>query len=75
MPASATCIIVNRTPERADALADALGQPGRVHPRYFDDLRTLVNFDLVINATSAARGSTLPPLPLRLLAPRAAWWT
>ena len=31
-------LIVNRTPERADALVDALGQPGRVHPRYFDDL-------------------------------------
>ncbi|HJW44989.1 MAG TPA: shikimate dehydrogenase [Lysobacter sp.] len=63
--------IVNRTPERADALADALGQPGRVHPRYFHDLRTLVNFDLIVNATSAARGSALPPLPVRLLAPRA----
>jgi shikimate dehydrogenase len=62
--------IVNRTPERADALADALGQPGRVHPRYFGDLRTLGNFDLVINATSAARGSALPALPINLIAPR-----
>ncbi|HEV8693135.1 MAG TPA: shikimate dehydrogenase [Lysobacter sp.] len=62
--------IVNRTPERTDALADALGQPGRVHPRYFGDLRTLGSFDLVINATSAARGSALPPLPVRLIAPR-----
>ncbi|HEY0505542.1 MAG TPA: shikimate dehydrogenase [Lysobacter sp.] len=62
--------IVNRTPERADALADALGQPGRVHPRYFDDLRTIGSFDLIINATSAAREAALPTLPIALAAPR-----
>lgn len=60
--------IVNRTPERTDALADALGQPGRVHPRYFDDLRTLGSFDLIINATSAARDAGLPALPFTLMA-------
>jgi len=62
--------IVNRTPERADALADALAQPGRVHPRYFDDLRALGTFDLIINATSAARESVLPVLPIALAGPR-----
>jgi shikimate dehydrogenase len=64
--------IVNRTPERADALADALAQPGRVHPRYLEDVGNLGNFDLVINATSAARGSALPPLPVNVIAPRGA---
>ena len=64
--------IVNRTPERADALADALAQPGRVHPRYLEDIGSLGNFDLVINATSAARGSALPSLPVNVLAPRGA---
>lgn len=64
--------IVNRTPEKADALADALARPGRVHPRYWDDLRTLGNFDLVVNATSAARTASLPNLPIGLIAPRAA---
>lgn len=64
--------IVNRTPERADALADALAQPGRVHPRYFKDVGTLGNFDLVINATSAARSGTFPSLPINLVAPRGA---
>ncbi|GAB3382170.1 shikimate dehydrogenase [Lysobacter fragariae] len=64
--------IVNRTAERTDALADALGQPGRVHPRYFDDLRTLGSFDLIVNATSAARESGLPTLPMSLIAPRSA---
>lgn len=66
--------IVNRTPERADALADALAQPGRVHPRYFGDLRTLGSFDLVVNATSAAREGHMPPLPTTLvsMSPRCA---
>lgn len=64
--------IVNRTPERADALADVLAQPGRVHPRYLNDVGTLGNFDLVINATSAARVASLPSLPINLIAPRGA---
>ena len=62
--------IVNRTPERADALADALGEPRRVHPRYFDDLEALGEFDLVVNATSAARGGSFPSLPMSLVGPR-----
>ena len=64
--------IVNRTPERADALADSLGQPGRVHPRYFEDLPAIGEFGLVINANSAARGGALPRLPMSLLGPRSA---
>ena len=62
--------IVNRTPGRSDALADALGEPGRVHSRHFADLDTLGEFDLVLNATSAARDGTLPALPMSLLGPR-----
>lgn len=58
--------IVNRNPERADALADALGEPGRVHPRYFSDLPSLGEFDLILNATSAARNHALPTLPMSL---------
>ena len=64
--------VVNRTPEHADALADAMGQPGRVHPRYFDDLGKLGEFTLVIQATSAARGAGLPPLPMGLVGNRCA---
>jgi len=48
-------VIVNRTPERADALADALGEPARAHSRYWKDLRELGNFELIVNATSAGR--------------------
>ena len=62
--------IANRSPERADALADALGQPGRVHPRYIDDLRALGEFDLIVNATAATREGALPALPISLLGPR-----
>jgi shikimate dehydrogenase len=64
--------IVNRTPERADALADALGEPGRVHPRYLADLAALGEFDLIVNATSAARGGELPALPHALVGRRTA---
>ncbi len=64
--------IVNRSPERADALADLLGQPGRVHPRYLGDVAALGEFDLVINATSANRGGMLAPLPSSLVGRRTA---
>jgi len=64
--------IVNRTPERADALADALGEPGRVHPRYLKDLKALGEFDLLINATSATRDAQLPVLPMSLAGRRTA---
>ena len=66
----ADLFIVNRTPERADALADALGEPDRVHPRYFADLATLGAFDLIINATAASRGASALTLPASLIAPR-----
>jgi shikimate dehydrogenase len=48
-------VIVNRTPERADALADALGDPARAHSRYWESLRDLGDFELIVNATSAGR--------------------
>lgn len=64
--------IVNRTPERADALVDALAQPGRVHPRYLDDLAALGEFGLIINATSATRSAQLPHLPGSLVGRRTA---
>ena len=64
--------VVNRSPERADALADSIGQPGRVHPRYLDDIGALGEFDLVINATSAARTGGLPRLPKSIVGRRTA---
>ena len=64
--------IVNRTSSRADALADLLGQPGRVHPRHLADIGTLGEFELVVNATSAARGGEMPTLPRSLVGRRMA---
>ena len=64
--------VVNRTAQRADALVDALAQPGRVHPRYLDDLVALGEFDLIVNATSAARNGQIPTLPRALVGRRTA---
>lgn len=64
--------IVNRTPQRTDALADALGEPGRVHPRYLNDLPALGEFDLIVNATSAAREGPMFSIPRALVGRRCA---
>ncbi|KAF1685695.1 shikimate dehydrogenase [Pseudoxanthomonas broegbernensis] len=51
-------VVVNRTPERADALVDALGQPKRAHSRYWNDLSNQGDFELIVNATSAGRNGS-----------------
>lgn len=66
----AELFVVNRHAERADALVDALGQPGRVHSRYWDDLGTLGRFDFVINATSAGRAEGTLALPMGIVGAR-----
>jgi shikimate dehydrogenase len=63
--------IVNRTPEHADALADAIGEPDRVRTHYWNDLGNWGGFDLVINATSAGHTGQKLELPASLLASRA----
>lgn len=60
-------VVVNRTPERADALVDALGEPGRANSRYWEDLRELGDFELIVNATSAGRGEDGFSAPLSLV--------
>lgn len=64
--------VVNRDSAKADALVDQIGEPGRVHSRYFEDLGTLGEFDLILNATSASRHGALPSLPMSLVGPRSA---
>ncbi len=66
-----TLTIVNRSPERADALADRLGEPARAHSRYWEDLPGLGSYDLIINATSAGVQGKALDLPFSLIAPRA----
>ncbi len=61
-------IVVNRSPERADALVDAMSEPGRAISAYWEALREQGDFELIINATSAARGGeNLFNLPLSLV--------
>lgn len=62
--------VVNRTPSRTDALADALGDPGRVHPRYIEQLGEMGEFELIVNATSAGRVGDFPALPRSLVGMR-----
>ena len=64
-------VIVNRTPERADALADAVGEPARVATRYWEDLGNCGSFELIVNATSAGHDRATLDLPFALVAPRA----
>lgn len=63
--------IANRSPERADALADRIGQPGRVHVRYWADLGHSGSYTFVVDATAAGVAGTALDLPFNLLAPRA----
>jgi shikimate dehydrogenase len=67
----ASLTIVNRSPEAADALADAIGEPGRVHTRYWKDLGNIGSYDLIVNATSAGVLGTSLRLPFSLAGARA----
>lgn len=66
-----TLTIVNRSPEAADALADAIGEPARVHTRYWKDLADIGSFDLIVNATSAGTLGQSLSLPFSLVGSRA----
>ena len=67
-----TLTIVNRSPAAADALADAIGEPARVHTRYWEDLADIGSFDLIVNATSAGTLGKSLTLPFSLAGSRAA---
>ncbi len=54
----AEMFVVNRTPERADALCDLLGEPARAHSRYWEQLGELGEFDLIVNTTAIGRSDT-----------------
>ncbi|MFU8838312.1 MAG: shikimate dehydrogenase [Thiohalomonadaceae bacterium] len=63
-------MIANRTPERAQELADAFEEQGHVEGCRFDDLDG-VRFDIIINGTSASLKGEVPPLPEGILRPDA----
>jgi shikimate dehydrogenase len=58
--------IVNRTPERADALADRFAQPARINTAYWDALHDIGAFDFILNATAAGHQGIQFNLPFSL---------
>ncbi|MFP4335459.1 MAG: shikimate dehydrogenase [Wenzhouxiangella sp.] len=58
----ALAVILNRTGERAEALAQKFAHRGVVIGGGFDQAGDLSGFDLLIQATSSGHGQTLPPL-------------
>jgi shikimate dehydrogenase len=66
-----TLTIVNRSPEAADVLADAIGDPARAHTRYWADLASIGSYDLIVNATSAGVLGAALQLPFSLIGARA----
>lgn len=63
----AEVVIANRTPDRAQELADAFEEFGRVDGCGFGDLDGS-RYDIVINGTSASLKGEVPPLPEGILA-------
>ena len=59
-------LVVNRTPEKAHALADRFSDLGPIAAGGFDALQA-GDWDLIINGTSASLAGELPPLPASLL--------
>lgn len=59
-------VIANRTPEKAEALADLFAELGPVSGEPFEALGER-QFDLIINGTSASLSGDLPPLPSQIL--------
>ncbi|MEE4297218.1 MAG: shikimate dehydrogenase [Wenzhouxiangella sp.] len=64
-------VILNRTRERAEALAAKFSHRGVVIGGGFDQAGDLKDFDLLIQATSSGHNQALPPLDRNWLADRA----
>jgi shikimate dehydrogenase len=66
----ASLTIANRTPARAQALADALAAPGQVRLARWGELDQHGAFDLIVNATSAGVQHVALALPASLVQAR-----
>ena len=66
----ATLVIANRTRDKALALAQHFAQRGYCAGAGYPDLAGM-QFDIVINATSASVSGDVPPLPPHIFAPQA----
>ncbi len=58
--------IANRNPARADQLIDHIGEPGRCHSIYWQDLNDAGVFDLIINGTAAGHFNEKLELPFSI---------
>lgn len=67
----ARLVLVNRSRERALALAERFGLPREDHVVGWENLATAGRFDLVINATSLGHQGLAPPLEVSAFAPGA----
>lgn len=67
----AQLVLANRTPQRAEDLAQRMANAGAIQPAAFTDMSRMAPFDLVINATSAGHTGRLPPVTRDLFAPGA----
>jgi shikimate dehydrogenase len=63
-------VLANRSADKADALADRLGQPDRVHTVYWNDLHDAGMFEFVLNGTAAGQRGAKLDLPFSLTGPR-----
>ena len=66
----ARVVIANRTPDKAEALAEEFSSLGNLEGCGYDDLWGS-RFDLIINGTSASLQGKVPPLPEDILSARA----
>lgn len=64
----ARLVIANRTPDRAQALAEEFSSLGRLEGCGYEELGG-ARFDLIINGTSASLQGTVPPVPPGILSP------
>jgi shikimate dehydrogenase len=63
-------VIAARRPERADALADLIGEPARISTVYWNDLAASGNYEFILNATSAGHRNDALDLPFAIAQPR-----
>ncbi|WP_367155416.1 shikimate dehydrogenase [Methylomonas sp. HYX-M1] len=60
-------LLINRTVEKADNLAQEFCHLGPIRSGGYADLHNLSGFDLIINATASSLSNELPPLPDHVL--------
>lgn len=60
-------VIANRTPEKADAIADRIGDPARAHTAYWHDLADAGAFEMIVNGTAAGHDGAPVALPYSLV--------